>query len=61
MADPDLTEGESTVPCEVCMKEVPVSEAKSEEASDYVRHFCGLECFTKWREQAKDKNPGNTE
>lgn len=39
------------VACEVCMKEVPVSEAKSEEATDYVVHFCGLDCYEKWKEQ----------
>ena len=45
------------VACEICIKEVPISEAKSEEASDYVYHFCGLECYAKWREQSKkDEN-----
>lgn len=39
------------VECHVCLKEVPVSEAKSEEATDYVVHFCGLACYTKWKEQ----------
>jgi len=39
------------VACEVCLKEVPISEAKSDEASDYVFHFCGLECYAKWKEQ----------
>ncbi len=43
---------EERVPCEVCMKEIPRSEAKVEEASDYVAYFCGLECFDKWRKEA---------
>ena len=43
---------EEKVACEVCLKEVPVSEAKSDEARDYVAHFCGLECYSKW--QAKE-------
>jgi hypothetical protein len=39
--------------------EIPKSEAISEEASDYVAHFCGLECFEKWKaEEAKSKSPG---
>lgn len=42
---------DETVECKVCLKEVPISEAKSEEATDYVVHFCGLECYTKWKEQ----------
>lgn len=39
---------EVMVACKVCLEEVPVSEAKSEEASDYVAHFCGLDCYEKW-------------
>jgi hypothetical protein len=39
------------VSCEICMKEIPPSEARSSEASDYVIHFCGLECYGKWRKQ----------
>jgi len=41
------------VSCEVCLKEVPVSEAHLVEAEDYVVHFCGLDCFDKWREKAE--------
>jgi len=52
------------VKCEVCLKEVPVSEALIPEASDYFVHFCGLECYEKWKEQGdkskvKDNNPGS--
>ncbi|SEM69988.1 DUF3330 domain-containing protein [Nitrosomonas marina] len=43
------------VACEVCLKEIPLSEAKSSEASDYVLHYCSLECYAKWKEQPKDK------
>lgn len=39
------------VECEVCLKEIPVSEARMEEAAEYVHHFCGLECYAKWRAQ----------
>ena len=39
------------VACEICMKEVPISEAKSDEASGYVLNFCGLECYDKWQSQ----------
>ena len=42
---------DETVECTVCLKEVPISEAMSEEATDYVVHFCGLECYAKWKEQ----------
>ncbi|SET37655.1 protein of unknown function [Nitrosomonas marina] len=42
------------VACEVCLKEIPLSEAKSGEASDYVLHYCSLECYAKWKEQSKE-------
>lgn len=43
------------VKCDVCLKEVPVSEAKNAEAADYVAHFCGLACFDKWRKQPEKR------
>ncbi|MDP2829847.1 MAG: DUF3330 domain-containing protein [Sulfuricellaceae bacterium] len=42
---------EELVSCEVCLKEIPLSESKSTEAVDYVVHFCGLQCHSKWKEQ----------
>ena len=47
--------GDQKVECVVCLKEVPLSEAKSEEATDYVVHFCGLDCYEKWKNQEKNK------
>lgn len=38
------------VACDICRKEVPVSEATVPEAVDYVAHFCGLECYEKWQQ-----------
>ncbi len=40
-----------TVKCEVCLTEIPLSEAKNAEADEYVMHFCGLECYDQWRRQ----------
>lgn len=39
------------VSCEVCLKEIPGSEAAMVEAVDYVVYFCGLDCYEKWKEQ----------
>jgi len=39
------------VACEICLKEIPRSEATVPEAADYVVYFCGLECYAKWRRQ----------
>ncbi|ADL56108.1 DUF3330 domain-containing protein [Gallionella capsiferriformans] len=49
--DKQLVEVEMVV-CDICRKEVPVSEAKIPEAVDYVAHFCGLECYAKWQEES---------
>lgn len=51
---------DSKVACTICLKEVPTSEAKSDEASDYVRHFCGLDCYDKWRKKAEATANDNT-
>lgn len=45
--------------CAVCMIEIPPSVAKSEEGTDYLQHFCGLDCMEVW--QAKAEKTGDTE
>lgn len=45
------------VACYVCLKEVPKSESMSPEATEYVLHFCGLDCYEKWK-STKDKHRG---
>ncbi|HBV21785.1 MAG TPA: DUF3330 domain-containing protein [Nitrosomonas sp.] len=44
-----------TIACEICMKEIPVSETISDEASDYVVHYCSVDCYAKWKEQNEKK------
>ena len=51
MAKQDKPIVEKKIQCEVCLKEVPVSGAKVDESADYVRYFCGLDCFAKWKKQ----------
>jgi len=41
------------VSCDICLKEVPISESVIPEAVDYVVHFCGLECYTKWKQESE--------
>jgi hypothetical protein len=53
MNDTSQKNKDDLVSCEVCLKEIPVSEAKSEEASGYVAHFCGLECYAIWEAQQR--------
>jgi hypothetical protein len=43
------------VKCEVCLKEIPQSEAKVAEASDYFLYFCGLDCYENWHDKSETK------
>ncbi len=38
------------IACEVCHKEIPLSEAARFEVEDYMVYFCGLECYSTWKE-----------
>jgi hypothetical protein len=40
------------ISCEVCHKEIPLSEAMRFETEDYVAHFCGLDCFSTWKDRS---------
>ena len=54
-----MDDTEEHVACAICMKEIPRSEAKSEEATEYVAHFCGLECYAQWakkRPESEDES-----
>lgn len=42
------------VSCEICMKEVPLTEAMVPEAEGYFVHFCGLDCYQQWKNKSKD-------
>jgi len=52
-------EEERKIACEVCLKEIPKSVALSEEAADEVYHFCGADCYEKWK--AKPENQEKTD
>jgi hypothetical protein len=44
------------VSCEICLKEVPLSDSTNPEMDDYVAHFCGLECYEQWKNQPKSES-----
>jgi hypothetical protein len=59
----DLPEVEK-VSCAVCRKEIPLSNALTSEAADYMVYFCGLECYAKWKKRSESsgqqsKDPKN--
>ena len=45
------------IACEVCFKEIPISEAKSVKVTDYIMYYCGLDCYDKWKEQKEEPKP----
>lgn len=49
------------IPCDVCHKEIPLSEAERFEAQDYVAHFCGLECYSTWKQRSEALDRQNKE
>lgn len=55
--DRQLPETEVVI-CEICRKEVPMTEAVMPEVADYVVQFCGLECYQLWRQKfGSDEQP----
>lgn len=55
-ASPNPQPVAETIPCDVCHKEIPLSEARHFEAQDYVAHFCGLDCFSTWKQRSEAQN-----
>jgi hypothetical protein len=51
MNQDDVTMERELLACEICLKEIPQSESEIPEATDYVSHFCGLECYDLWNKQ----------
>lgn len=48
-----LQENCETESCYTCLKLVPKSAANSFEGEDYVRYFCGNECYAEWKKQTQ--------
>ena len=42
-----------TATCCVCCKEIPLDAAFTPEGAEYVEHFCGLDCYERFRARAK--------
>ncbi len=41
--------------CDICFMEIPISEAKSEEATEYIIYYWGLDCYYRWKNQSENK------
>ena len=53
MAKSSETSPNEIISCDICLKEVPLSEAVIPEAEDYVAHFCGMECYSVWKQRSE--------
>lgn len=49
------------VSCQICLKEIPRDLAKNDESVDYVYHFCGQDCFDKWKKNGTQKTGAKKE
>lgn len=49
--------GVGQVACQLCLREIPLTEAVMPEATDYVVYFCGLECYEKWKSLSDKPEP----
>lgn len=49
------------IACEICLKEVPTSESVVSEATDYVAYFCGLDCYSRWKDQRDKAGDGDSQ
>ncbi len=45
------------IACEICMKEIDHEEAETFEVDEYVHHFCGLDCYSKWQHSGPTAKP----
>jgi len=53
MTNKPTSKESGSVSCEVCLKEIPESVAMSSEGNEYTQHFCGIECYERWRSGEK--------
>ena len=54
-------EAPEIINCEICLKEVPVSNASSAEVHEYTLYFCGLECYDQWVNAKESEDSGHKE
>ena len=57
MTNKPIPKEPENVSCDVCLTEIPDSVAMSGEGDEYTQHYCGIECYDKWREKEK-QSPG---
>ena len=49
------------IACQVCMEQIPKSASISNESDQYARHFCGIECYSQWKQKYKEESDEDLE
>lgn len=44
-----------TCQCDCCHQDIPLSTALTPEGMDYVYHYCGEDCFEKWKKMKREE------
>lgn len=44
-----------TIPCEICLEEIPTTVNQNAEADEYVSNYCGLECYQQWKNRVQEE------
>lgn len=55
MTEKPVPKEPEAVACEVCLEEIPESVSSSQEADEYTQHYCGTECYSKWKDKNEEK------
>lgn len=53
MAEKPIPQEPEYVACQVCLEQIPKSASISVEADKYAQHFCGIECYSQWKQQSE--------
>ncbi len=57
-SNPNAAAANPPLECEMCLKEIPESAAFTPEGSEYVGHFCGIECYQEFLRKRRGANAG---
>ena len=56
MTNKPIPKEPKNVSCNICLSEIPESVAMSSEGDEYTQHYCGIECYEKWREDNEESS-----
>ena len=51
MTDKPIPREPENLTCKVCLEEIPSSVSTSQEGDEYTQHFCGIECYSIWKQK----------